>query len=52
MNQSKQAGQLFAAIVRDKKVPASIRSRVAQLAGDMGVDAQPSAAVVQSAVSP
>lgn len=41
MNQPKQAGQLFAAIAKDKTVPASIRSRVAQLAGDMGVDAEP-----------
>jgi hypothetical protein len=49
MNQPKQAGQIFAAIAKDKTVPASIRSRVAQLAGDMGVEADPGA--VQPAVS-
>jgi hypothetical protein len=48
MNQPKQAGAMFAAVAREKTVPASIRSRVAQLAGDVGVDVDP----VQPAVNP
>jgi len=34
----KQAGQLFAAIAKDKTVPDSIRDRAVQLAGSLGVD--------------
>jgi hypothetical protein len=51
MNQPKQAGPIFAAIAKDKTVPSSIRSRVAQLAGDYGIDAAPADAAVQPAVS-
>jgi len=35
----KQAGTLFAAVARDKTVPDSLRSRVRQMAGLLGVDA-------------
>ncbi len=35
------AGPLFAAIARDVKAPATIRSRVTQMAGILGVDAVP-----------
>ncbi|MFL6726423.1 MAG: tetratricopeptide repeat protein [Sphingomicrobium sp.] len=34
-----EAGQLFAAIARDKTVPEAIRTRAVQLAGSLGVDA-------------
>lgn len=34
-----EAGRLFAAIAADKQVPESIRSRTAQIAGTLGVDA-------------
>ena len=34
-----EAGQLFAAIARDKKVPDTLRSRAQQMAGSLGVDA-------------
>ncbi len=34
-----QAGQLFAAIAKDKTVPQSIRDRSIQIAGSLGVDA-------------
>lgn len=37
--QKAQAGQLFAAIAKDKGVPDSIRSRAVQIAGTLGVDA-------------
>jgi hypothetical protein len=39
LNQPAQAGKLFAAIARDKKVPDSLRSRAQQMAGSLGVDA-------------
>lgn len=35
----KEAGQLFAAMAKDKKVPESIRSRATQMAGSLGFDA-------------
>jgi hypothetical protein len=34
-----EAGQLFAAIAKDKTVPQSIRDRAIQIAGSLGVDA-------------
>ena len=34
-----EAGQLFAAIAKDKTVPDSIRARAVQIAGSLGVDA-------------
>lgn len=43
------AGQLFARLAADKTVPESIRSRAAQLAGSLGVDA--SASVIDSGAS-
>ena len=36
---TEEAGQLFAAIAKDEKVPQSLRSRTRQLAGLLGVDA-------------
>jgi hypothetical protein len=38
-NQNAQAGQLFAAIAKDKSVPDSIRARSVQIASSLGVDA-------------
>jgi hypothetical protein len=37
--QNQQAGQLFAAIAKDKTVPDTIRARAVQAAGSLGVDA-------------
>ena len=34
-----EAGQLFAAIAKDKNVPQTIRARAVQIAGSLGVDA-------------
>ncbi len=43
LNQPKQAGAMFVAMTKDKAVPASLRSRAAQLAADLGLEAvQPS----------
>jgi len=39
LNKPQEAGKLFAAIAKDKKVPDSIRSRALQMAGSLGVDA-------------
>ncbi|MDB5692718.1 MAG: tetratricopeptide repeat protein [Alphaproteobacteria bacterium] len=39
LNRPQDAGKLFAAIAKDKKVPDSIRSRALQMAGSLGVDA-------------
>jgi hypothetical protein len=39
LNRPQEAGKLFAAIAKDKKVPDSIRSRAMQMAGSLGVDA-------------
>jgi hypothetical protein len=39
LNQPKKAGAMFAAMTKDKTVPASLRSRVAQLAADLGFEA-------------
>lgn len=40
-NQPQRAGPIFAAMVKDETVPASIRSRAVQMAGALGVDAVP-----------
>ena len=39
---TQQAGQLFAAIAKDKDAPQSIRNRAIQIAGSLGVDASAS----------
>ena len=36
---SKQAGQLFATLAKDKSVPESIRNRSIQISGSLGADA-------------
>jgi hypothetical protein len=41
LNKPQEAGRLFAAIAKDRKVPESIRSRAMQMAGSLGVDAAP-----------
>ena len=41
LNKPQEAGRLFAALARDRKVPDSIRSRSAQMAASLGVDAVP-----------
>jgi hypothetical protein len=45
LGKTKEAGQLFAAMAKDQKVPESIRSRATQMAGSLGFDAvvQPAA---------
>jgi len=44
MNKPDLAGATFAALARDENVPDTIRSRVVQLAGVMGIDALPAGA--------
>lgn len=39
LNQPKKAGEMFVAMTKDKSVPPSLRSRVAQLAADLGYEA-------------
>jgi hypothetical protein len=39
LNKPQEAGRLFAAIAKDRKVPDSIRSRALQMAGSLGFDA-------------
>jgi hypothetical protein len=39
MNKPQQAGALFAAMAKDKKLPDTLRSRASQMAGSLGVDA-------------
>ena len=39
LNRPREAGRLFAAMAKDRKVPDSIRSRAIQMAGSLGVDA-------------
>jgi hypothetical protein len=39
LNKPQEAGRLFAAIAKDRKVPDSIRSRAVQMAGSLGIDA-------------
>ena len=41
MNKPDLAGATFAAMARDEQVPSTIRSRVVQLAGILGIDALP-----------
>lgn len=41
MNKPKEAGAMYAAMVKDENVPNSIRSRSVQLAGVLGVDVTP-----------
>ena len=41
MNKPKEAGAMYAAMVKDESVPDSIRSRSIQLAGVLGVDVTP-----------
>ena len=36
---TKEAGQLFATIAKDKSVPESIRNRSIQISGSLGADA-------------
>jgi hypothetical protein len=47
LNKPKEAGQLFAALAKDKQVPDSIRSRATQMAGSLGVDAVDDSAAAQ-----
>jgi len=44
MNKPQQAGALFAAMAKDKKLPDTLRSRATQMAGSLGVDAVQEAA--------
>jgi hypothetical protein len=44
MNKPQQAGALFAAMAKDKKLPDTLRSRATQMAGSLGVDAVQAAA--------
>jgi hypothetical protein len=44
LNRPQEAGTLFAAIAKDRKVPETIRTRASQMAGSLGVDAMPDAA--------
>ena len=39
LGRNKEAGQLIAAMAKDRKVPESIRSRATQMAGSLGFDA-------------
>lgn len=39
LNQPRDAARIFAAMAKDQKVPETIRSRAAQMAGSLGVDA-------------
>jgi hypothetical protein len=41
LNRPQDAARIFAAMVKDEKVPDSIRSRAVQMAGSLGVDAVP-----------
>ena len=46
LNKPQDAARIFAAMAKDKQVPASVRSRAVQMAGSLGVDAveEPAAA--------
>jgi hypothetical protein len=44
MNRPQQAGAIFAAMAKDKKLPDTLRSRATQMAGSLGVDAVQEAA--------
>ena len=41
LNRPQEAGKLFAAIAKDAKVPETLRTRAAQMAGSLGIDATP-----------
>jgi hypothetical protein len=51
LRQADRAGQIFGQIGRDETVPASIRTRAIQMAGSLGVDALPEAAMNQAAAA-
>lgn len=44
LNRPQQAGAMFAAMAKDKKLPDTLRSRATQMAGSLGVDAVQEAA--------
>jgi hypothetical protein len=44
LNKPQQAGQIFGAMAKDKKLPDTLRSRATQMAGSLGVDAVQEAA--------
>lgn len=44
LNRPQQAGAIFAAMAKDKKLPDTLRSRATQMAGSLGVDAVQEAA--------
>jgi hypothetical protein len=44
LNKPQQAGAMFAAMAKDKKLPDTLRSRATQMAGSLGVDAVQEAA--------
>lgn len=46
-NRPDRAGPIFAAVARDESVPESIRSRVVQMAGSLGLDAVPEGASLE-----
>ena len=48
MNKMRDAGAMFAALAKDEGVPESIRSRSVQLAGVLGVDANPAGATADA----
>jgi hypothetical protein len=52
MRQFDRAGQLFGQIARDENVPPSIRTRTAQMAGSLGIDALPDPAAGPGRASP
>ena len=42
-----EAGKIFAAIAADREAPETIRTRAAQIAGTLGVDASASVSAIQ-----
>jgi hypothetical protein len=52
MNQPNRAGPLFGQIARDDTVPPSIRTRAAQMAGSLGIDALPDPAAGPAGSAP
>jgi hypothetical protein len=49
LNKPREAGQIFGALAKDKKVPDSLRSRATQMAGSLGIDAVEDPAATQEA---
>ncbi|TFI57920.1 tetratricopeptide repeat protein [Sphingomonas parva] len=49
LNKPNEAGKIFAALAKDKKVPDSLRSRATQMAGSLGIDAVEDSAATQEA---